>query len=91
MAELFTAENLVAFLTLLALETVLGIDNVIFISILSNKLPKAQQTLGRQLGIGLAVISRVLLLLAISWVQSLEEIDLFTIFDNHINAKSLVL
>lgn len=91
MAELFTAQNFVAFLTLLALETVLGIDNVIFISILSSKLPKSQQAQGRQLGIALAVISRVLLLLAITWVQSLEHVKLFTIFSNTISGKDLVL
>lgn len=91
MADLFTAQNLVALLTLLALETVLGIDNVIFISILSSKLPKEQQSLGRQLGIGMAVISRVLLLLAISWVQTLDEVSLITIFGNHITGKDVVL
>jgi len=91
MADLFTAQNFVAFLTLLALETVLGIDNVIFISILSGKLPQSQQAKGRQLGIGLAVISRILLLLAITWVQSLEHIKLFTIFSNTISGKDLVL
>ena len=91
MAELFTAQNFVALLTLLALETVLGIDNVIFISILSGKLPKDQQALGRQLGIAFAVISRVILLLAITWVQSLEHVNLFTIFGNDISGKDLVL
>lgn len=91
MAELFTPENFVALLTLLALETVLGIDNVIFISILSSKLPKEQQALGRQLGIGLAVISRVLLLLAITWVQTLEGVDIVVLFGNHISGKDLVL
>ncbi|MCB8979586.1 MAG: TerC family protein [Ardenticatenaceae bacterium] len=91
MADLFTAQNFVAFLTLLALETVLGIDNVIFISILSGKLPEGQQARGRQLGIGFAVISRILLLLAITWVQQLEGTHLFTIFGNHISGKDLVL
>lgn len=91
MAELFTAQNFVAFLTLLALETVLGIDNVIFISILSGKLPPEQRRLGQQLGIGLAVISRILLLLAITWVQRLEGVSLFTIFNNDISGKDLVL
>ncbi len=91
MADLFTAQNFVALLTLLALETVLGIDNVIFISILSGKLPKSQQAQGRQLGIALAVISRILLLLAITWVQSLEHVKLFTIFSNQISGKDLVL
>ncbi|MCA9897090.1 MAG: TerC family protein [Anaerolineales bacterium] len=91
MAELFTAQNFVAFLTLLALETVLGIDNVIFISILSGKLPAEQQAKGRQMGIGFAVISRIILLLAITWVQRLEGTYLFTIFENHISGKDLVL
>lgn len=91
MAELFTAQNLVAFLTLLALETVLGIDNVIFISILSGKLPENQQAQGRQLGIGFAVVSRILLLLAITWVQQLEGTHLFAIFGNNISGKDAVL
>ncbi|MCP5098718.1 MAG: TerC family protein [Chloroflexi bacterium] len=91
MADLFTAQNFVALLTLLALETVLGIDNVIFISILSAKLPKEQQAKGRQLGIALAVISRILLLLAITWVQSLEHVKVLTLFSNEISGKDLVL
>ena len=64
MAEIFTAEHMVALLTLVTLEIVLGIDNVIFIAILSGKLPESQQARARTLGIGLAVITRVLLLLA---------------------------
>ena len=91
MADLFTTANLFAFLTLLALEVVLGIDNVIFISILSGKLPEEQRAQGRQLGLGLAVISRILLLLAITWVQSLESLIVFTIFSNAISGKDLVL
>jgi predicted tellurium resistance membrane protein TerC len=71
MAELFTAQNLVAFLTLAALEIVLGIDNVIFIAILTGKLPAEQQARARTLGISLAVITRVLLLFAITWVMRL--------------------
>lgn len=91
MADLFTAQNFVAFLTLLALETVLGIDNVIFISILSGKLPEKDQARGRQLGIAFAVISRIILLLAITWVQRLEGTHLLTIVGNHISGKDLVL
>jgi predicted tellurium resistance membrane protein TerC len=71
MADLFTTQNLVAFLTLAALEIVLGIDNVIFIAILSGKLPMEQQARARSLGIGLAVVTRILLLLAITWVMRL--------------------
>lgn len=71
MEDLFTTQNLVAFLTLAALEIVLGIDNVIFIAILSGKLPAEQQARARSLGIGLAVGTRILLLFAITWVMRL--------------------
>lgn len=90
MAELFTAQNLVAFLTLLVLEIVLGIDNVIFIAILAGKLPPNQQDKGRRLGIGLAVVSRVLLLLGISWVQTLTT-PLFELFANPVSGRDIIL
>ena len=90
MEELFTTTNLVAFLTLTVLEIVLGIDNVIFIAILSGKLPAAQQQRARTLGIALAVISRVLLLLAIRWIMGLTA-PLFTILDNTISGRDLIL
>ena len=67
--EIFTSQNLIALLTLTALEIVLGIDNVIFIAILTGKLPENQRAMGRQLGIGLAVGTRILLLLFISWIM----------------------
>ncbi len=89
--DLLTAENLIAFLTLLTLEIVLGIDNVIFISILSDKLPASQKALGQRLGIGFAVFGRILLLLAITWVQSLENTQVMTVFGNVITGKGLVL
>jgi predicted tellurium resistance membrane protein TerC len=88
--ELFTTENLVALLTLLALEIVLGIDNVIFIAILAGKLPEEQRNLGRQLGIGLAVFSRIILLLGISWVQTLTT-PLTTLFGNPVSGRDLIL
>lgn len=91
MVELFTTTNLVAFLTLLALEIVLGIDNVIFISILSDKLPASQKALGQRLGIGLAVVGRIVLLVAITRVQSLENTQVMTLFGNVISGKGLVL
>ena len=68
-----TAEGLIAFATLLALEVVLGIDNVIFITILADKLPENQKKMARQWGIGLAVVTRILLLLSIAWVIGLTE------------------
>ena len=61
----------VAFLTLLALEIVLGIDNIIFISILAAKLPAEQQSRARYIGLGLALILRVILLFSLSWVIGL--------------------
>jgi predicted tellurium resistance membrane protein TerC len=70
-AELLTPENLVALFTLTALEVVLGIDNVIFIAILVGKLPEHQQARARQIGLGLAMLMRILLLLAIGWVMGL--------------------
>lgn len=64
-------EAWVSLITLTVLEIVLGIDNVIFISILSDKLPKNQQEKGRKLGLGMAMITRILLLLTITWVMKL--------------------
>jgi predicted tellurium resistance membrane protein TerC len=90
MADLFTSENLVAFLTLLTLEIVLGIDNVIFIAILAGKLPADQQDRARRLGIGLAVVSRLLLLLGINWVLGLTN-DLFNIAGNGISGRDIIL
>jgi predicted tellurium resistance membrane protein TerC len=66
-----TPEAWISLLTLTLLEIVLGIDNIVFISILSGKLPANQQKKARQLGLGLAMITRVLLLLSLSWVMSL--------------------
>ncbi|MBK0384380.1 TerC family protein [Pedobacter sp. SD-b] len=61
----------ISLLTLTVLEIVLGIDNIVFISILSGKLPKEQQAKGRTVGLGLAMVTRVLLLLSLSWVMGL--------------------
>ncbi|MGB1249406.1 MAG: TerC family protein [Candidatus Promineifilaceae bacterium] len=66
MAEIFTTEGFVALITLALLEIILGIDNVIFIAILSSKLPKEQQPRARQLGIAIAVISRLILLFVLT-------------------------
>ena len=90
MADLFTTQNLVAFVTLLVLEIVLGIDNIIFIAILTGKLPPAQQPRARQVGIGLAVITRLLLLFSITWVMRLTT-PLFTILGNGISGRDLIL
>ncbi len=80
----------IAFLTLVALELVLGVDNVIFISILAGKLPQHQQSKARKTGIALAVVSRVLLLLSLSWIIGLTT-PIFSILDFHISGRDLVL
>lgn len=63
----------IALLTLTVLEVVLGIDNIVFISILSGKLPPEQQNKARKVGLALALITRILLLLALTWVARLEK------------------
>jgi predicted tellurium resistance membrane protein TerC len=77
-------------ITLVALEIILGIDNVIFISILADKLPKEQRNKLRQLGIGLAMIMRLVLLTLISWIMKLDN-PLFTVMDISISGKDLIL
>lgn len=80
----------IAFLTLCALETVLGIDNIIIIAILASKLPRHQQDRARLLGLSLAMIMRILLLLSISWMTRLVE-PLFTIFGHGFSGRDLIL
>ena len=88
---LLTLNGLIALLTLTALEIVLGIDNIIFISIISNSLPKAaEQRKARQMGLALAMITRVLLLLSLSWVMSLDE-PFITLLDHPFSGRDLVL
>jgi predicted tellurium resistance membrane protein TerC len=89
-SEYLTFESLVAFVTLTALEIVLGIDNIIFIAIQSTHLPAHQRERGRKLGLLLAVVSRVILLLGISWVMKLKA-TLFTVGHLPITGKDLVL
>lgn len=90
METLFTIHALIAFLTLLALELVLGIDNVIFISIISDRLPEIQRRKARIIGLSLAVITRILLLLSLSWMMSLTA-PLFNVFDQAISGRDLIL
>jgi predicted tellurium resistance membrane protein TerC len=87
---LLNPEVWVAFLTLLALEIVLGIDNIVFISILVDKLPEERQALARRLGLGMALIMRILLLLSLSWVIGLTA-PLFTILGQEISGRDLIL
>jgi predicted tellurium resistance membrane protein TerC len=81
---------IISLLTLIALEVVLGIDNIIFISILAGKLPPEQQKKARMWGIGLAMVMRLGLLAAISYIMKLDT-ELFKIFDNSISGKDLIL
>jgi predicted tellurium resistance membrane protein TerC len=90
MAELFTSENLIALLTLTSLEIVLGIDNIVFISILVAKLPAAQQAPARRLGLLLAMGMRIALLLAITWVMGLTR-PLFSVWDHGFTGRDLIL
>ena len=90
MAELFTIENAVALLTLTSLEIVLGIDNIVFISILCGKLPPEQQARGRRLGLTLAMVMRIALLLSITWVMGLTR-PLFQILDTTFSGRGLIL
>ena len=90
MAELLTADSLLALLTLTGLEIVLGIDNVVFLAILVGKLPVEQQGIGRKLGMGLALIVRLGLLFSISWVMGLTE-PLFEAFGRGFSGRDLIL
>ena len=87
---LLNPEVWVAFLTLLALEIVLGIDNIVFISILVDKLPEERQALARRLGLGMALIMRILLLLSLSWVIGLTA-PLFTVLGQEISGRDVIL
>ncbi len=80
----------IALLTLTTLEIVLGIDNIIFISILAGKLPEHQQARARNIGLGLAMVMRILLLLSISWVIGLTA-PLFEVLGKEISGRDLIL
>lgn len=80
----------IALFTLTALEIVLGIDNIIFISILAGKLPEHQQATARRIGLGLAMIMRVLLLLSLAWIIRLTE-PLFSVLAQEISGRDIIL
>jgi len=80
----------IAFATLTALEIVLGVDNVVFISILAGKLPGEQREKARRLGLGLAMFVRILLLLSIAWVVKLTA-PLFNVLHQEISGRDLIL
>ncbi len=80
----------IALLTLTTLEIVLGVDNIIFISILAGKLPKNQQAKARQIGLLLAMVMRILLLFSIAWIIKLTA-PWFTVFGQEISGRDLIL
>ncbi len=92
LALLSSPQTYVSLVTLTLLEIVLGIDNIVFISILASKLPAHQQHKARQLGLSLALITRILLLLSLSWVMSLQT-PLFTVpvADHPVSGRDLIL
>jgi predicted tellurium resistance membrane protein TerC len=87
---LTSPELWIAFGTLLLLEVVLGIDNVVFISILAGRLPEHQQQRARVVGLSLALVTRLLLLASLSWVIGLTA-PLFTVFGQEISGRDLIL
>ncbi len=83
-------QSWIALATLLALEIVLGVDNVIFISILAGKLPREQQARARTVGLALALVTRLLLLLSLSWIVRLTA-PLFTVAGHDVSGRDLIL
>jgi len=89
--DLFTdPQAWIALATLLTLEIVLGVDNVVFISILAGKLPEAQRARARTLGLSLALVTRLLLLLSLSWIIRLTA-PLFAVFGHEVSGRDLIL
>jgi len=87
---IFNPDSLLAFGTLTILEIVLGVDNIVFISILAGKLPKEQQPRARTLGLGLAMGTRILLLLSLTWLMGLTE-PFFSLFSHDVSGRDLIL
>src|ERR671915_1131785 len=83
-------EAWIALVTLTALEIVLGVDNIIFISILVGRLPEHQRQRARVLGLAFAMLTRILLLLSLAWVMTLTE-PLFTFIREEISGRDLIL
>jgi predicted tellurium resistance membrane protein TerC len=83
-------ESWIALVTLTALEIVLGIDNIIFISILASKLPAEQQSRARQMGLGAALLTRILLLLSLAWIVRLTA-PLFSVVGHPVSGRDLIL
>jgi predicted tellurium resistance membrane protein TerC len=93
MEELLAASSLLALVALTALEIVLGVDNLVFIAILTGRLPPEHRAFARRLGLAMAAIGRIVLLLAASWVITLEESHLFTVpgLDIKLSIRDVIL
>jgi predicted tellurium resistance membrane protein TerC len=85
-----TSDGLIALATLAALEIVLGVDNLVFIAIVSARLPAAQQPLARKIGLAAALLTRVALLLTLSWIMGLTQ-PLFHVFGVGVSGRSIIL
>ncbi len=90
MESLFTINSMLALLTLTGMEIVLGIDNIIFLAILANKVPPAKRERIRKQGIGLALFSRLALLFSITWIMSLQK-PLFSAVGRGVSGRDLIL
>ncbi|MGB1053324.1 MAG: TerC family protein, partial [Limisphaerales bacterium] len=90
MEWLTTPEGWISLMTLTLLEIVLGIDNIVFISILASKLPKADQATARKLGLGMALVGRLCLLMGIAWIASLTQ-PLLTLLGKSFSGRDLIL
>lgn len=91
MEHLFTSESIISFIILVVLEIVLGIDNVIFVSIILNRLPKRNQHAARRLWMITGIISRSLLLMALGWLLKQKGKSVFTVGDKGFDLASLVM
>lgn len=90
LSYIFTVSGMISLVTLIVMEIVLGIDNIIFISIMAGKLPRHQQERARRIGLMLALLIRVGLLFSISWIVGLKT-DLFTLFGEGFSGRDIVL
>lgn len=88
--DIFTLDNFTAFLTLTALEVVLGIDNIVFIAIVAGRLPENQRDRARQIGLTLAIVTRLLLLCSLSWLMGLTG-GLIEVAGKSLSGKDLIL
>lgn len=90
MEWIFETQAWISLATLTALEIVLGIDNIVFITILAGKLPRDQQEKAKVLGLGLAMVSRIFLLFSLTWIMRLSS-PIFSVFSNGISGRDLIL